>query len=353
MNLALMQAHKTLGQTKDNPAVGCVIVKNDNVISAASTSINGRPHAEYNAIKNKKNLVKNSNLYVTLEPCSHYGQTPPCVDKIVKNKIKRVFFSVKDPDLRSFDKSSTLLKKNKILVKSGVCKNKIKNFYRSYYKFKKKGLPFITCKLATSKDYYTHNIKKKWITNFFSRGRVHIMRNNHDCIITSVNTVIMDNPLLTCRIKGLENKKLAKFIIDKKLKIPISSKVLNNKYNQKITIFHNQINNKKIQQLKKLKIKTIYLPLSDNKNFNLKEIVIKIKSLGYSRIFLESGINLAKDFLKNNLVDDFYLFVSNKKIGINGRKKLTQDIKIFLKNKKIIEEKVNLCGDKLFFYKLK
>ncbi len=353
MNLALMQANKALGYTKDNPSVGCVIVKDNSVISAACTSINGRPHAEHNAIQNKKKIAKNAELYVTLEPCSHYGQTSPCVNKIIKNKIKKVFFSIEDPDIRSYNKSKNLLRKKNILVKSGICKKEVKNFYRSYYKFKKKGFPFITCKLAVTKDHFTYNIKKKWITNFYSRGRVHMMRSNHDCLITSANTIIKDNPLLTCRINGLKNKILPKFIIDKKLKIPINSRLFKDKQNKKITIFHNEINNRKIYQLKKLKINTIFLPVNSNKNFNLKDIAIKIKNLGFSRIFLESGITLAKNFLKNNLVDDFYLFMSNKKIGKNGRKKMTYDVKKFLKNKKMNEEKVNLYDDKLFFYKLK
>jgi len=101
MKLALMQAQRNLGNTKENPAVGCVIAKNDCIISAGYTGTNGRPHAEHNAITYSKNNIKNSDLYVTLEPCSHYGKTPPCIKKIIKRKIKRVFFSLKDPDPRS------------------------------------------------------------------------------------------------------------------------------------------------------------------------------------------------------------------------------------------------------------
>ena len=111
MGLALQQAHKSLGNTKENPSVGCVIVKNNHVISAGFTGINGRPHAEQNAINFSKKNVKNSELYVTLEPCSHYGKTPPCVNKIIKSKIKKVFFSIKDPDPRSYNKSTELFKR--------------------------------------------------------------------------------------------------------------------------------------------------------------------------------------------------------------------------------------------------
>ena len=114
LNLALEQAKKNLGNTKNNPSVGCLIVKNNCVLGLGSTSVNGRPHAEYEAIKSSKGSIKNADLYVTLEPCVHYGQTPPCVNNIIRNKIKRVFFSTFDADKRTFKKSSTFLKKKKI-----------------------------------------------------------------------------------------------------------------------------------------------------------------------------------------------------------------------------------------------
>ena len=126
MRLALEQAKKILGNTKKNPAVGCIIIKNHHVISAGNTSINGRPHAEQNAINFSKTNLKNSELYVTLEPCSHYGETPPCVKLIIKSKIKKVIFSIKDPDPRSFNKCAKKLKARGIIVVNDVLKDKIK-----------------------------------------------------------------------------------------------------------------------------------------------------------------------------------------------------------------------------------
>ena len=214
MGLALDQAKRTLGNTKKNPAVGCVIVKNHHVISAGYTSIYGSPHAEQNAINFSKINLKNSELYVTLEPCSHYGRTPPCVTSIIKSKIKKVIFSIKDPDPRSFNKCTKKLKNKGIIVINGVLKDKIKFFYRSYLKSRKNKFPFVTCKLAISKDFYTINKKNKWITNELSRGRVHLMRASHDCIMTSSRTIIKDNPRLTCRIDGFVNRSPARIIFD-------------------------------------------------------------------------------------------------------------------------------------------
>ena len=353
MKLALMQAQKNLGNTKSNPAVGCVIVKDNSVISAGATGMNGRPHAEQNAIAYSKNSIKNSDLYVTLEPCSHYGQTPPCVKTIIRHKIKRVFFSQKDPDLRSYDKSTKLLRRKKIRVQNRILEYDIKDFYKSYFKYKKKLLPFVTAKMAISKDFFTANIKKKWITNKYSRGRVHLMRSNHDCILTSVNTVVIDNPKLTCRIPGLENNSPTRIILDKNLRIPIKSNIVRSANKHRTIIFFNRIKQKKIKILKRLKIKLIKISLSENQNFDLENILVKIRSLGFSRIFIESGLNLITNFLNKGLVDDFQLFISSKKLGKNGKNNFKKNMKLFLKKRKFVNNKINLFGDKLISYSVK
>jgi len=353
MSLALQQAKRILGNTRENPAVGCVIVKNNHIISAAFTSINGRPHAEQNAINFSKVNPKNSQLYVTLEPCSHYGKTPPCVKLIIQKKIKKVFFSIKDPDPRSFNKCSEELRKNGIVVNRGVLKKEISSFYRSYLKSKKDNLPFVTCKLAISKDFYTINKKYKWITNEFSRGRVHLMRSFHDCIITSARTIIKDNPRFTCRIDGLKHNTPSRIILDNKLKIRISSRIVKKSMNYRTIIFFNKINKKKIKSLRKLKIKIYRIPLDDDGNLDLKKSLVKAKKLGFSRIFLESGVKLTTNFLNKNLVDDLKIFMSNKYLRKNGDGNIKKYLSLFIKSKKKTIEKVNLYGEKLISYKLK
>ena len=145
MKLALHQAKCSLGNTKENPAVGCVVVKDNHIISVGHTSANGRPHAEHNAINYSKINPKDSELYVTLEPCSHYGKTPPCVKSIIRSKINKVFFSINDPDTRSYNKSTIILKRSGIAVHPNILNKEIKFFYRSYIKSKKSALPFVTC----------------------------------------------------------------------------------------------------------------------------------------------------------------------------------------------------------------
>ena len=353
MHLALMEAKKNLGNTGSNPSVGCVIVKNNCIISSSHTSESGRPHAEHNAIRLSKESLQNSEMYVTLEPCSHFGVTSPCVNKIISSKIRKVYFSINDEDNRSKGRSFKKLRDNKIKVKSGIHSLKIKNFYRSYIKNKNDILPFVSSKIAVSKDFFTKNRKKKWITNEYSRGRVHLLRSKHDCILTTSKTVIKDNPDLSCRIQGLEKRSPVKIILDQNLRIPTDSKIIKLSKNKKMIIFLNKINKKKIKKLKNFNIELIHQSLNKKGEFDLEKILVKIKKIGFHRVFLEAGINLNNKFFTKNLIDDFYLFKSRFSIGKNGTKSFRNISRMYLKNKRFLYEKINLFGDKLLLYKLK
>jgi len=353
MQLALQQAEINLGNTKNNPSVGCIIRKGQAIIGVGKTSINGRPHAEINAINNSKINIKDSTLYSTLEPCSNYGKTSPCVEKIIKRKISKVVFSIKDPDLKSFNKSIHKFKKKNIKVINGVLSKKVSFFYKSYIKQKNNSLPFVTCKLALSKDFYSINKEKKWITNKYSRGRVHLMRSMHDCIITSSKTIIEDDPMLTCRIEGLSNRSPSKIILDKNLSSPLNSKIFNRNRNCSTIIFYNKENKKKIKLLNNLNVKTYKIPLNQSGNLDLIQSLIKAKKLGFSRIFLESGINLVNSFLKNNLIDEFKIFITNFNLGSKGLANFKNIFALFFKKKRKQIEYVNLFNDTLLSYKLK
>ena len=352
MNLAILQAEKNLGNTKENPSVGCVIIKNNCVVSAGYTSKNGRPHAEANAIYNNKNKISGGDLYVTLEPCTHIGKTGPCVNKIINSKIKRVFFSISDHDVRTKNNAKIILERKNIFTNKGLYSSKLNHFYRSYIKSKKLNLPFVTAKLAISKDFFSKNKEKKWITNEFSRGRVHLMRSNHDCIVTSAKTVIDDNPKLTCRINGLENKTPARVIIDKNLKIPENSDILKSARYYKTIVFYNREDKRKIRILKKFGNTLIKMPLTSNNGLDLKDILIKLKKFGFYRIFLEAGPCLTSSFFERKLIDDFKLFISKQKLGKKGTKKINK-IMNYLKKINPIKERVNLLGDLLISYKVK
>ena len=348
LELAFQQANINLGSTKTNPSVGCVVEKNGSIISTGSTSMNGRPHAEHNALNLKKNF-KDCALYVTLEPCNHFGKTPPCVNSIIKSKIKKVFYSIEDFDLRTTGKSENILKKNKIIVKKNILKSKGNDFYKSHKLRNKKQLPLIDAKLAISKDYFTINKKNKWITNEKSRLRGQYYRSTYDCLLSTSYSINKDNSLLNCRIKGLENKSPDVIIIDRFFKIKKNLKLFKLPLNRKIKILTTKKNKKKTSFFKKKKIDIILLKKMETRDDYLK--IFKSLSKNYSRVLVESGLTYLNFLINYKLIDNLYIFKSClnlKKYGHNNDT-ISHIKKIKLKSK----IPVYLYGDNLFKIKLK
>ena len=251
MNLALNLAKERVGLTGTNPSVGCVITKDDRIINIGQTGINGRPHAEFHAIMSSKKKLKGSTLYSSLEPCTHYGKTPPCTNLIIKAKIKKVIFSILDADKRTYSKSFKVLKSKKIIVKSGLLKKNGNNIYKDYIYCKLKKMPFVTGKIAVSKDNFIYSKKKLRITNGHSDEITHLLRYQNDSILISSKTLNSDNPKLNCRIKGLQKFSPKRIILDRMLSISFNSNIiLTNKKNNTI-IFYNKGNKKKNYEIKK------------------------------------------------------------------------------------------------------
>ena len=347
LNLAFNLAKINLGKTKSNPSVGCVVVKNGSVISSGYTSVGGRPHAEYNAL-NKKINFNGSDLYVTLEPCVHYGFTPPCTNIIKKNKIKRVYYSFNDVDKRTAKKSKkNLIKKNIVVIKKKNQKNNF--FYQSYFINKNNLLPLIDAKIALSKDYFSINKKDEWITNNFSRDRAHLIRSNYDTIISTSKSINNDNSLLNCRLSGLNHNKPDLLIIDLNLKIKINLRLFNQLNKRKIVIITNIRKNKKIQYLKKRGVKFILVKSLKNK-IDFITFFKKIKANGSSRILIESGLIFLKTLVKKKLISNIYFFKSSNYLGKNGSNNIAPN---FIKNfKRLKKIKVNLNGDILYKIKM-
>ena len=342
LNLAFQLAERNLGHTKLNPSVGTIVVKKGIVISSGVTSINGRPHSEFNALNKLKNC-SGATLYTTLEPCTHHGKTPPCVNIIIKKKIKKVFYGLNDPDSRTFQKAKKILSAKRIKCEL-IQHNKIKEFYKSYFLNKKKAIPLVDAKIAISHDFFTINKKNKWITNIKSRKISHILRNDYDCIISTSKSINSDNSLLNCRISGLNNNRPDLFIIDFNLKLR-KNLLLNTLLKKRKTFLVTSKNNsKKILIYKKLGFKIILVDdLLNKKNFNL--LLKKIYKLGYSRVLVESGLIFLNYLLKNKKINGLYIFKSNEILGRNGvNNDTTRYIKVI--SPKLLT--INLNNDKLY-----
>ena len=341
LELAFQLAEKNLGQTKQNPSVGTVIVKNGAVISTGITSIQGRPHSEFNALKSLKNS-KGATLYTTLEPCAHYGKTPPCTNIIIKKKIQNVFYAFEDPDIRTFKKAKKILSQKGIKSKL-IRINRYSKFYKSYFINKKMLIPFVSAKIAISKDYFTINKKEKWITNDISRSKVHLLRSKHDSILSTSKSINQDDSLLNCRINGLNNKKPDLFIIDLNLKLKKNLSI--NKYlkTRKTFLITTKDHSSKTLVYRKLGYKFIFIKKLKNKN-DFRLLYKKIYKMGYSRLFIEAGLTFLNNLIKNKLINDLYIFMSQKKLGNNGKN--NHQIS-YLKNIRPKLLTINLNGDKL------
>ena len=327
MNLAINLARDRVGLTGENPSVGCVIVKNNKVISIGQTGINGRPHAEYNAIKSCKENLKDSKIYVSLEPCTHYGKTPPCSNLIISSKIKEVIFPIVDVDSRTKSKSFKIFKRKKIKVKSGLLQKRAKKIYKSYIHNKINRLPFVTGKLSISKDNFIFSKKKKRITNQYSDSIGHLLRYKNDAILITRKTLNVDNPKLNCRIKGLNNYSPRRIILDRNLTIKKNSYILQTSNNKNTIVFYNSAKKIKINLLNKNGIKLIKLPTDDKNLFDLKLVLKKIYSLGCRNLLVEGGKILTNNFLKHKLFNQFYLFQSPVILGKNGKINISSQLR--------------------------
>ena len=354
MELALDLAKSREGHTGSNPSVGCVIVKEDKIISIGQTSFDGRPHAEYNAIKNCYENIQGSKMYVTLEPCCHHGKTSPCTSAIIKSKISEVIYSVNDVDRRVSGKSKKILSSKKIIVKTGLLKEKIKQFYNSYFYNKKYELPFVTGKIAISKNNLIYSKGNKRITNYLSDNFTHLLRYKNDSIMVSYKTLNKDNSKLNCRLKNLKNSSPKRIILDNKLNLNTQSYLFKTIKKNNTIVFYNEANKSKINEFKKNKIKLIKSKLFKDKKFDIKIIFKKLYDLGARNILIEGGNELTTYLVKKRLFNKFYLFKSRKILSkLVEYKEFTalRDLKKNYKNR--LNLKSNFSKDAITLYKNK
>ena len=229
MQITIRLAKSALGFTGINPAVGAVIVKDGRIISQGKTGNLGSPHAEFIAIQNaRKEDLSGATLYVTLEPCFHYGKNPACVDLILNSEIKRVVIANIDPDVRVNHKSVEKLRENNIEVETEFMKDEALEIIKGFIKNRSHNLPYVTAKVASSMDgaITFANSESKWITNSHARKYGHMLRLRSDAIMVGINSVIADNPLLNCRIAGVSDKYLIRIVIDTNLRIPMDARLV-------------------------------------------------------------------------------------------------------------------------------
>ncbi len=319
MKQCISLAKKGEGRVSPNPLVGSIIFDDDfRIISKGCHQKYGGNHAERNAILNAKENLKGRNLIVNLEPCPHYGKTPPCADLIIEKGIKKVIIGNSDPNPKVSGRGTEKLKKAGIEVISGIKEKECRELNEIFFKNQEKNMPYILIKTACTLDgkISTSQGSSKWITDEFSRNEVQKLRNRYDAVLTSSNTVIKDNPSLTCRLKSGRNP--ARIVADTDLRTGASSRIYNNDGTRVIILTkeNNKKNKKKYpENVEIIECRTV------NGRIDLKQAVKKLYEQGIYSIMVEAGGTLNNAFIQSKLADKLIQFIAPKiladKSGIN------------------------------------
>jgi diaminohydroxyphosphoribosylaminopyrimidine deaminase/5-amino-6-(5-phosphoribosylamino)uracil reductase len=318
IQLTIEIAKKGEGSVSPNPLVGCVIIKNNRIIGAGYHQKFGEDHAEINAINSSTESLEGSTLYVNLEPCSHHGKTPPCVDRIIKEKIKRVVIGTLDLNPLVSGNGVKLLKKAGIDVKVGVLEKECVELNKFFFKFITDKLPYVTLKAAQTLDgmIADKHSYSEWISSGESRKYVHWLRARYDAVLIGSETARVDNPKLTVRLA--EGRNPYRVVLDSRLKLKSDLNLFkNNSDNKTIVITSDKSKSKlkKINQLKKLGVKVLFAKSDSQGRIQLKGALNLLAKLQLISVLVEGGSKIYSSFIKKNLYDDVFLFVSPKILG--------------------------------------
>ncbi len=323
MSRAIELAKNGIGATKTNPLVGCVIVRNEKIIGEGYHKVFGSCHAEVNAINDAKAKGENldgATLYVNLEPCSHYGKTPPCADRIIEEKIKRVVIGNCDPFEKVSGRGIERLRNAGIEVEVGVLKEECEKLNERYFTYIKNNRPFVVLKSGMTIDgkIATRTYESQWITSEESRKFSHELRGMCDAIMVGINTVLKDDPTLNVRA-GRYSHSPARIIVDSRLRISPSAKVLSKDLeNIAIIATTENCDREKFENLSKMENVNVIIVREKDGMVDLRDLMEKLKTFNISSILLEGGGSLNASMLREKLVDKFYFFIAPKIIGSDG-----------------------------------
>ena len=337
MQRAIALAKKGAGFVNPNPMVGCVVVKDNEIITEGYHEYYGGLHAERNALTNTAADCKDATLYVTLEPCCHHGKTPPCTDIIIEKGIKKVVVGLLDPNPLVAGKGISILQNAGIEVVTGVEEDKIKELNKVFLKYIKTKRPYVILKTAMTLDgkIASHTGDSKWITNEKSRQLVHKLRSEMMGIVAGIGTVKADNPMLNCRLEGQQTtdnrqqsvRQPIRIIVDTKASISLDSNIVKtaNEYRTILAIGRDvtpvaseqtTVNSQqpKADILKSFNVEILQCEEKDG-HVDINDLMIKLGQMGIDSLLLEGGSCLNAAFLEADCVDEVYAFIAPKIIG--------------------------------------
>lgn len=321
---ALRLAEKGTLTVRPNPAVGCVIVKNGVIVGEGWHHKAGTPHAEVHALAMAGEQAQGATAYVTLEPCSHYGRTPPCALALVNSGVSRVVCAMQDPNPLVAGKGLQILNDAGIEVSSGLMESSARALNQGFLSRMERQRPFVRVKLATSMDGRTAlaNGKSQWITGECARADVQQLRARSGAIVTGIETVLADDPALTVRLAGFEDFQPLRVILDSQLRIPLSAQLLKLSGQVMIVTLPETAHQhaEKVSQLTQLGIKLLTLSANDKERIDLSQLVNHLaKEHHINDLLVEAGATLAGAFVAENLADELWWYTAMAIMGQDAR----------------------------------
>jgi diaminohydroxyphosphoribosylaminopyrimidine deaminase / 5-amino-6-(5-phosphoribosylamino)uracil reductase len=316
MKRCLDLARRGLGSVSPNPMVGCVIVKNGRIVGEGFHKKFGGQHAEIDALRKAGAKAKGATLFVNLEPCVHYGKTPPCVDEIIDSGISKVVIASQDPNPLMSGRGIRKLRKAGIKLKVGVLKEESIELNEKFFKLMRTGLPFVSVKLAQTSDGKIADVagRSQWITSTEARKKAHQLRSEHDAVLVGAMTVMKDNPALTVRLVPGNNP--VRIVLDGRLIISPSRSIFNTKIAPTWILTSSQTIRTKFKKVHELVSKGVrVIGISSSYKFNARSILKILAAEGVSSVMVEGGSRTAATFIQNNCADKLYLFIAPQILG--------------------------------------
>ncbi|KJR46094.1 Diaminohydroxyphosphoribosylaminopyrimidine deaminase [Desulfosporosinus sp. I2] len=319
MKRALALAVKAIGRTSPNPLVGCVIVKDDQIVGEGYHHQAGTPHAEVNALQAAGDQAYGATAYVTLEPCSHFGRTPPCADALIRAEIKRVVIAMRDPNPLVAGRGIERLLKADIEVDVGLMNQEATLVNEIFIKAITTGLPFVLYKSAMTLDgkIATETGDSCWVSSEKSRNYVHQLRDHYDVILVGSETVIRDNPMLTCRLLG--GRDPVRVVVDGQLRIPETAQILSvSNHSPCIIATTRAASDNKVKSLQSIHPQVEIWQYDTARQVPLKKLLSDLVLRGWTSVLLEGGGGLAGSMMKESCIDKVEFFIAPKLVGGQG-----------------------------------
>ena len=343
LEMAYGLAEKARGWASPNPYVGAVVVRGGTIIGHGFHERPGRPHAEAIALERAGRQARGSSLYVTLEPCVHWGRTPPCVEAVIRAAPKRVVVSSFDPNPIVFQKGVRRLRAAGIDVSVGLLGEKNSLLNESYIKYITRGVPFVTLKAALSLDgrMATRTGDSRWISSPETRDYVHLLRGEQDAIMVGIRTILKDDPRLTVRHPQWAGKKVVRVILDSALRLPVRARILTTLAEGKVIVFTtDRASCKKRAKLEKKGVEVVVIPVPSGP-LEVSDVLTRLGGRGIASLLVEGGSRLLTTMIEEKLADKLFLTVAPRLIGGEGAPSFLEGKGVRLVKKSLRLEKVS------------